>query len=313
MPATKRIQYHQYGGPELMRLEDFEPPAPGKGEVRVRVMAAAANPMDWKVRNGDTKLMTGRSFPRGLGHDFAGVVERVGDGVTHFQEGDAVFGAMSLKASGAFAQVVVADARQIVKKPADLSYEEAAALPTVGVTALQALVEKGKLKAGGSVFINGCLGGVGRTATQIAQLHGASVGGSCRPTAREDAEALGIAPVVDFDFDPASLKGEFDVVFDTAGTLALKAARTLLKPGGRIVDINGSPAKMARSAFPGPFQVHVTKYTTKDLEEVSQSAARGDLSLPVARTVPLTQAIDALTELEGKHTPRGGKLVITLQ
>ena len=121
MPTVKRIQYHEYGGPELMRLEDFEPAAPGKGDVLVRVLAAAANPMDWKVRNGDTKLMTGRRFPRGMGHDFAGIVEAVGEGVTRFQVGDAVLGATSMKASGAFAEMVVADEKQILAKPAELS------------------------------------------------------------------------------------------------------------------------------------------------------------------------------------------------
>jgi NADPH:quinone reductase-like Zn-dependent oxidoreductase len=213
----RRIQYHQYGGTELMRLEEFEPAPPGKGEVLVRVLAAAANPMDWKIRNGDTKILTGRRFPRGLGHDFAGVIEGVGKGVTNFTAGDSVLGATSMKASGAFAEMVVADQKQIVKKPAELSYEQAAALPTVGVTAWQAVVDKGNLRAGQSIFINGCLGGVGRAATQIALMQGASVAGSCRPGAEEEARVLGIAPVVDFDFDPAALKGNFDIVFDTAG------------------------------------------------------------------------------------------------
>lgn len=296
-----------------MHLEEFSPPALGAGQVLVRVLAAAANPMDWKIRNGDTKLMTGRRFPRGLGHDFAGTVEGVGSGVTRFAVGDAVLGAMSLKASGAFAEMVVAEERQIVNKPAELSYEQAAALPTVGVTALQALTGKGKRRAGESVFINGCLGGVGRTAAQIALMHGASVSGSCRATAQQEAEALGIALVVDFDFDPTTLEGKFDTVLDTAGTLSLNAARTLLKPGGIIVDINGSAAKMARSALPGPFTVLIAKYTAKDLDEVSAAAARGQLTVPIARTVPLAQAIEALAELEKNHIPKGGKLVITTQ
>lgn len=311
MPIMKRIQYHQYGGPEVLRLEEFSPAAPGGGEVLVRVLAAAANPMDWKIRNGDTKLMTGRKFPRGLGHDFAGTVEGVGPGVTRFAVGDAVLGAVSLKASGAFAEMVVADENQIVNKPAELSYEQAATLPTVGVTALQALVDKGQLQAGQSVFINGCLGGVGRTAAQIALTRGASVSGSCRATASQEAVDLGIAPVVDFDFDFSTLTGKFDIVFDTAGTLPLKDARTLLKPGGRILDINGSPAKMARGALPGPFNVLIAKYTSKDLDEISAAAARGQLTVPIARTVPLAQAIDALTELETRHNPKGGKLVVT--
>jgi NADPH:quinone reductase-like Zn-dependent oxidoreductase len=175
--VMQRIQYHQYGGPEVMRLEEAEPPAPGKGQVLVRVRAAAANPMDWKLRNGDSKLMTGRRFPRGIGNDFAGTVVAVGDGVTRFKVGDEVLGGASLRAPGAFAEMVAAGEKQVVAKPAGLSFEQAAALPTVGVTALQALMGKGKLKAGQSVFIHGCLGGVGRTAAQIARMPGNFEGG----------------------------------------------------------------------------------------------------------------------------------------
>jgi NADPH:quinone reductase-like Zn-dependent oxidoreductase len=313
MPMMKRIQYHRYGGPELMRLEEFEPAAPGKGQVLVRVLAAAANRLDWAVRNGDLRLLTGRRFPRGLGHDFAGVVERVGEGVTRFKTGDAVLGGMMPRPAGAFAEMGVADEKHIVKKPAELSYEEAATLPTVGVTALQAVLDKGKLQAGQSVFITGCLGGVGRTASQIALTHGAFVGGSCRDTAREDARALGIDPVVGFDFDPSLLERRFDLVVDAAGTLPVEVARMLLRAGGRIVDIHPSPMKMARSVFSRDFTVLIGNWKTKDLEELAQAAAHGKLTIPIARAVPLTQAIDALTELEEKHTPKGGKLVIAMQ
>jgi NADPH:quinone reductase-like Zn-dependent oxidoreductase len=313
----QKIEYDKYGGPELMHLDEVEPPVPGKGRVLVRVRAAAANPMDWKMRNGDARVMTGRRFPRGIGHDFAGTVVAVGEDVTRFKPGDEVLGAMTPKESGAFAEMVAADQKHIVKKPAGLSYEEAATLPTVGVAALQALIDKGKLKAGQSIFINGCLGGVGRAATQIARMHGASVGGSCRDTAIAEARALGIDPVVGFDFDPAPLKGRFDLVLDTAGTLPPKGARTLLKPGGHIVDINVNPAnmaaKMTRSVFSRPYQVLVSQYKSDDLEEVARAAAQGELTVPVARTVPLTQAIGALTELERAHTPKGGKLVIVPQ
>jgi NADPH:quinone reductase-like Zn-dependent oxidoreductase len=118
---------------------------------------------------------------------------------------------------------------------------------------------------------------------------------------------------MDFDFDPTPLKQSFDVVFDTAGTMPLSTARALLKPGGRIVDINGSAAKMARSVLPGPFQVLIAKYNSADLTEVARAAARCELQLPIARSVPLTQAITALTELECHQTPKGGKLVITTE
>jgi D-arabinose 1-dehydrogenase-like Zn-dependent alcohol dehydrogenase len=213
MTTMKRIQYHQYGGPGVMRFEDFEPTRPGPGEVLVRVKAAAANPMDWKIRNGEMKIMTGRKFPRGLGHDFAGVVAAVGAHVTRLGVGDEVLGGASLKAAGAFAEMVVAEEKAVVTKPANLSWEEAAAIPIVGLTAFQAMVNTSKLHAGHAVFIHGCLGGVGRSAAQIAVAHGATVGGSCRGTAAHEAHDLGIAPIVEFDFDAMKLAGRFDVVF----------------------------------------------------------------------------------------------------
>ena len=308
----KRIQYHQYGGPDVMRLEDFEPACPGVGEVLVRVRAAAANPYDWKVRNGEMKIMTGRKFPRGVGYDFAGVVEAVGQGVTGLSVGDEVLGAAQIKASGAFAEMVVAGERGVAKKPAQLSFAEAAAIPTVGVAALQALVNKGKLQAGQAVFVHGCLGGVGRAAVQIASTRGAAVvAGSCRASAMQDARDLGIAPVVEFDSIPTTLKGKFDIVFDTVGTLPPKTARMLLKSGGRIVDIVPSAPKFVKSVLPGPYNVVIAQHNAKDLDELARACAQGTLRLPIAQTVPLRDAIAALTELERNNTPRGGKLIIT--
>ncbi|MFG2952197.1 NADP-dependent oxidoreductase [Streptomyces sp. NPDC048291] len=311
MTTLKRIQYHRYGGPEVMRCEDFEPARPGPGEVLVRVKAAAANPMDWKIRSGEMKIMTGRRFPRGLGHDFSGVVAAVGDGVTRLGVGDEVLGGASIKAAGAFAEMVVAEEKAVVRKPANLSWEEAAALPIVGLTAFQAVVGKGRLRAGQSLFVHGCLGGVGRSAAQIALAHGVSVGGSCRGTAAHEAHDLGIAPVVGFDFDATELARRFDVVLDTAGTLPVGAARTLLGPGGRVIDINPTPGKFLRSALQGSYQVLIAKTGVEDLDAVAQAAGRGTLRLPVARVVPLGRAIEALTELERDRTPKGGKLVIT--
>ncbi|MFD5747587.1 NADP-dependent oxidoreductase [Streptomyces sp. NPDC127033] len=314
MTAIKRIQYHRYGGPEVMRFEDFEPTRPGPGEVLVRVKAAAANPMDWKIRNGEMKIMTGRQFPRGLGHDFAGVVAAVGAHVGRLGVGDEVLGGAGIKAAGAFAEMVVAEEKAVVAKPVSLSWEEAAAIPVVGLTAFQALVGTGKLRAGQAVFIHGCLGGVGRSAAQIAVAHGATVGGSCRGgVAVREAHDLGLSPIVDFDFDATKLAGRFDIVFDTAGTLPVTAARALLKPGGRIIDINPTPAKFLRSALPGPYRVLIGKPVVEDLDAVAQAAGKGILRLPVARAVPLGKAIAALTELERNRTPKGGKLVITTE
>ncbi|WP_234544540.1 NAD(P)-dependent alcohol dehydrogenase [Streptomyces shenzhenensis] len=313
MTTVKRIQYHQYGGPEVMRLEEFEPAPPGAGEVLVRVRAAAVNPMDFGIRAGRMKHVTGRRFPRAMGYDFAGVVEAVGDRVTRLRVGDEVLGGTSIKSAGAFADVIVAQEKGIVTKPANLSFEDAAALPTVGITALQALVAKGKLRPGQAVFVHSCLGGVGRSAVQIALAHQATVAGSCRDTARSEAYDLGIEPVVDFSFDAASLAGRFDLVLDAGGphSLPVKTARTMLRPGGRIVSVLPTPANLVRSALPGPYQAVIARPVTEDLEEVARAAGRGTLRLPVARVVPLSQAIPALTELEQGRAAKRGKLIIT--
>lgn len=307
----KRIQYHQYGGPEVMRLEDFEPAPLGPDEVLVRVRAAAANPMDFGIRAGAMKVVTGRGFPRAMGNDFAGIVEAVGDSTTRLQVGDEVLGGAPIRSAGAFADVVVAEENGVVTKPADLSFEDSAALPTPAITALQALVKKGRLQRRQAVFVHSCLGAVGRAAAQIALARGATVGGSCRSTAEDEARELGIDPVVGFDVDPVPLRGRFDLVIDTAGTLPVKTARTMLKPGGHVVGIHPTPANFVRSALPGPYHVLIARPVTDDLETVAAAAGRGTLRLPIARTVALSEAIPALTDVEHNRLDKRGKLIIT--
>ena len=165
----KRVQYLRYGAPEELRLDEVKQPDPGRGQIRVLVRAATANPMDWKIRRGEMKAISGFRFPRGLGHDFAGVVDAVGPGVDRLKVGDEVFGVTSISQAGAFAEYVVADEKNVGLKPPSISFEQAAALTIVGLTAWKALVAKARLSAGQSVFITGCLGGVGRSAVHIAR------------------------------------------------------------------------------------------------------------------------------------------------
>ena len=312
MPTLRRIQYHQYGGPEVMQLEDFDPEKLAADDVRVRVRAASANPMDFGIRNGKMKMVTGHSFPRAMGYDFAGIVEAVGDNVTRLHVGDEVLGGASIKESGAFADVVVAEQKAVVKKPAGLSFEAAAAIPVAAGTAYQALFTKAQLRPGESVFVHASLGAVGRSAVQLASAHGATVAGSCRAGSADEARALGIDPIVDFDFDfdPTALTRRFDVVLDAAGKLPISKARKILAPRGRIVSVKPSPANVARSALPGPFQVVIARAVTADIDAIAQAAAEGHLRLPIAQAVPLSQAIPALTELERNGSAKRGKLII---
>lgn len=308
----RRIQYHQYGGPEVLRLEEWQPARPGPGEVLVRVRAAGVNPMDIGIHHGRVKSLTGRKFPRGLGHDFSGVVEAVGDGVTRLRPGDEVQGVTSLKAAGAFADMVVAEEMNVVHKPANLSWEHAATLGIASGTAYQGL-KRAKLQSGQAVFVTGVLGAVGRSVAQIAMADGATVSGSCRESAWQDAHDLGVSPVVGFDFDAQKLRGRFDIVFDTSGKLPIATSRTLLKPGGRIIDIVPTPAKFARSALSRSYQVVIGKPNRQDAEEIARLAKDGVLRPLISQTVPLEEAIPALTELERNRTPGTGKLVFTMK
>ena len=305
----QRIQYHRYGGPEVLCLEDFTLPDPGPGQIRVRVKAAAANPMDWKMFKGEMKLMTGQTFPRGLGHDFAGVVEAVGPSVTRFKVGDEVYGAAGLKAAGAFADALVTDDKMVFLKPQSLSFEEAAALPVVAGTAWTALIDKAKLQAGQRVFIAGCLGGVGRIAVQIAGIRGAEVTGSCSASRRNEALALGIQEVVDYrTFNTNTYRGCFDVVFDTHGALSLSQCGALLKRSGVALHIVPTPLKMLWSLLSPRHQTVMGHVTTQFVEAVEQ----GKLTPTIGRIVPLSEAISAIIELEKTSSPSGKLVVIPM-
>jgi NADPH:quinone reductase-like Zn-dependent oxidoreductase len=308
----KRIQYHRYGGPGEMRLEEFEPASPAAGQIAVRVKAASVNKVDWVVRNGGLKLVTGRRFPRAMGTDFAGVIEAVGPSVTRLKVGDDVFGTTPMRESGAFAEALVTNENLTIQKPATLSFELAATLPVVTVTAWRALIEKAQLKPGQAIFVNGCLGNVGRAAVQLAKMMGASVAGSCRGSAIAEARALGVDPVVDFarlELEP--LRGRFDVVFDTPSKLSFKQGNALLKRGGVVIGTEPTPATMLRSRFSRRYKLIFGTQTPDVLTKVADLTAAGHLQPMIGKVVPLSQAIAAITDLELNGRP-DGKLVIVV-
>lgn len=308
----QRIEYSRYGGPERMRLADFEPAAPGPDEVRVSVHAAAINPVDWKVRRGDMKLMTGRRFPRAMGQEFSGVIDAVGSAVTRLRVGDEVFGTVEMKASGAFAEQVVTAEKLVVGKPRGLPFEQAACLCVAPVGAWRGLVDKAQLASGQQVFVAGCCGAVGRAAVQLAKARGASVAGSCGASDLEAARALGVEPVIDYARDDvASLNGRFDVVFDTAGQLSIAQGLALLKPGrGRLLDINFTPARMLRGLLTPRYKVVMATPSAEVLEAVAAAAASGTLQVEVGRTGPLSQAIALITDLEHGRKGRGRSVIV---
>lgn len=307
----KRIQYHRYGGPEELRLEEVERPTPAKDEVLVRIVAAAANPMDWGIRQGNIRLLTGPRFPRGLGHDFAGVVEAVGEGVTAFAAGDEVLGATDLRQAGAFAEAVAVKAKLVFHKPAGLPFEQAAALTIPAATAYTALVTKGRLASGQSVFISGCLGAVGRAGAQIALGRGARVTGSCSAAARGEALSLGLEQAVDYrEFDPDAFRGRFDLVFDAAGALSPRECATMLRRGGVALHVTKPFSNMVRFLFSRRHKMVFAQQSPEVMAELIAAAEQGSLGAAIGKRVPLSEAIPALVALEQRGQPKGKLLVL---
>ena len=306
----KRIQYHRYGGPETMKLEDFELRTPGKGEVAVKVNFASINPIDWKVRNGALKMVTGKTFPRALGSDFSGTVIAVGPGVTRVKVGDAVFGLAQIKEGGAIGEAVIAPETFLAKKPDSISFEEAACLGTPGVTAWNGLVGKAGLKRGQRLFINGCSGSVGESAVQIACMLGATVSGSCSADSAQRARDLGVETVFDYRTTDLSKLGErYDVVYDTSATMEVAVGLGLLRKGGVFLDINPTPIKFIRALFNRRLKPIVCTARADILDGLARAAGEGKLKLQIAKIVPLKDAIPLVTALEQGRKLNGKGLV----
>jgi NADPH:quinone reductase-like Zn-dependent oxidoreductase len=220
-----------------------------------------------------------------------------------------VFGAAGF-AAGAFGEAVITKEKYLTAMPDGVSFEQAATLPVAGLTALQAL-NKARIGPGHRVFISGVQGGVGQFAAQLAALRGATVTGSARDVNAAQDAGLPVDQVVPFDFNPELLKPGFDLVFDTAGKLPTATSRQLVRGGGQVIDIVPSATKMLRIIRYRQFKGHMGSLRSSDLDVLGRLVASGDLHVAIARTVPLKDAIDALTELEQHGTPKGGKLVVT--
>jgi NADPH:quinone reductase-like Zn-dependent oxidoreductase len=306
----KRIQYDRYGGAELMRLDDFELATPRKGQVAVKVRFAAINPIDWKLRNGQMKLVTGNAFPRAMGMDLSGTVISVGPGVTRFQPGDAVFGLAPFKEAGALAEAAVTNETSLARKPDNVSFEDAACLGTPGVTAWNGLMDKAAPTVDRHVFINGCMGAVGEAAVQIARMHGSIVSGSCRAGAMERARSLGVQTVFDYrTTDLTTISERFDVVYDTAATMTTAVGLGLLRKGGVFLDIDPTPGKFIRSIFNRRLKPIVCTPRPDILDSLARAAGEGKYRLPIGEVVPLSKAIQLIAALEAGRK-LGGKSVV---
>jgi len=307
---VERLEYDAYGGPDVVRVRPFALREPRADELVVRVAAASINPMDWKIRSGTMKMMTGSSFPRAMGTDFAGTVEAVGAKVSEFKPGDAVVGTVPMKESGAFAPRLVTKHNLVVEKPDSLSFAEAASLPIAGVTAWHALVKSAGLRRGQKLLINGAMGAVGRAAIEIAREIGADITGRVGPESASQARLLGLSRVLDYTQPlPPSLNGTFDVVFDANGSLSVSDGDQLIKRGGVIVDIVPTQSKFLKALVSRSHKLVFADMKSDNLRRVVDLAAAGKLAIPIAQTVSLPDAPALLASLEqGKRL--SGKAII---
>jgi NADPH:quinone reductase-like Zn-dependent oxidoreductase len=322
----KAIVIDRYGTADVLRLEEVPAPVPGDGEVLVRVRASSVNPYDWHFLTGLPKLFRPVfGFPRPkhriLGADLAGQVEAVGKAVTRFRPGDEVYGVTT---AGAYAEYAAVAEAELVPKPAGLTFEQAAAVPMAGHTALQALRDKGRVAPGQRALINGASGGVGTLAVQIAKSMGAEVTGVCSTANVDLVRSLGADRVIDYTRDDFTAgPPRYHLVFDNVGNRSLAAYRRALEPKGIYLASFGQPEHkwlgpigiLAKMALLSPFvsQKMITftsRPTTADLLALTALIEAGSLAPVVDRAYPLAQVPDAFRYLEQWHAR--GKVVITI-
>lgn len=324
--TMKAIVYRCYGSPDVLKLEEIGKPAVGDDEILVKVRAAGVNPLDWHYMRGSPYFMrlgTGLGKPGDirLGADFAGNVEAVGKNVTGFNIGDAVFGG----AKGAFAEyVTVRKDRAIAHMPENLSYEQAATVSVAAVTALQALRDHGKVKAGHKVLINGASGGVGTFAVQIARSFGAEVTGVCSTRNLEMVKSIGADHVIDYrkeDYTRGSRK--YDVIIDMVGNRSLLENRKVLAPEGVMVIVGGPPgdwlgpmARPLQAMLLSPFVdqdlvMILAKLDPDDLRTLAGMMADGAVTPVIDRSFALEDVPDAIRYSEEGHAR--GKIVVSVE
>jgi NADPH:quinone reductase-like Zn-dependent oxidoreductase len=316
---VKAIVSPRYGSPDVLELREVERPVPAPDRVLVRVRAASLNASDKHALRGRPRVL--RAMMGGLrrpkdprrGGDVAGVVEAVGSEVTTFSVGDEVFGS----GLGAFAEYVAPLAKNLVPKPARLTFEEAAAIPVAGVTALQALRDHGKLQPGQKVLVNGAGGGVGTFLVQIAKALGGEVTAVCGPGSVELVRASGADRVIDYtqeDFTTAG--GPYDLIVDNATTRSARTMRSLLTREGTLVKVGAVKINLLRLFWPAVYDTFVPQKLTMfiakingdDLAHLGRLAEEGALRPAIERTYPLADTADAYRHMNAGHVR--GKLVI---
>jgi NADPH:quinone reductase-like Zn-dependent oxidoreductase len=322
----KAIIHTQYGSPDILQFKEVEKPLPRDNEVLIKVQAASVNTLDLALRGPLlARIITGGLLkpndPR-LGVDLAGQVEAIGSNVTQFQPGDEVFG----ECKGAFAEYACADENKLALKPANLSFEAAAAVPVAALTALQGLRDKGQIQPGQQVLIHGASGGVGSFAVQLAKAFGAEVTALCSTRNVDQARAIGADHVIDYTQEDCTRNGQrYDMILAVNGYHPISAYRRALRPTGRFVLVGASRAHIYKALLQalllGPVIsrtgkqkmgfMGIAKINQKDLVYVKELLEAGKVAPVIEKRYPLAETAEALRYLDQGHAR--GKVVITVE
>jgi NADPH:quinone reductase-like Zn-dependent oxidoreductase len=320
----KAILYTKYGSPDVLRLTEIEKPVPSEDQLLVKVMAASANPLDWRrLRAKPFLVRLGEGFfaPKNpkLGADVAGRVEAVGANVTEFKPGDEVFGSVG---AGGFAEYVCVREKNLSLKPPHVSFEAAAAAPVVGFTALQGLRDTGQIRAGQKVLINGAAGGIGTFAVQIAKSYGTEVAGVCSTRNLELVRSIGADHVVDYTREDFTRNGRhYDLIYDAIGNRSVLDFRRALAPQGICVVAGFTTVpRLLEHGLLGPLLsksggkrvglMATAKTTKEDLLVLKELLETGKVVPVIDRCYPLSETAEALRYLEKGHAR--GKVIITV-
>ena len=321
----KAIVYTKYGSPDVLELKEVEKPTPKENEVLIKVRAASVNPLDWHYLRGKPLFMrlmgAGLLKPKNkiLGVDIAGRVETVGRNVKQLQPGDEVFGGGEFL--GGFAEYVCVSENKLALKPANITFEEAAAVPIAAVTALQGLRDKGQIQQGQKVLINGAGGGVGTFAVQIAKSFGAEVTGVCSTSKVEIVRSIGADRVIDYTQEDFTKNGQrYNLIIDAAAYRSILDQKRALSPKGIYVMVGGSMARMFQVLFLRPWismtgskkiGVMLANINKKDLVFMKELLEAGKVVPVIDRRYPLSEVAEAIRYLEEGHAR--GKVIITFE
>ena len=321
----KAVVYRRHGPVDVLQIEEIETPVPADEEVLIRIRAASVNPLDWRLMIGKPAIIRlvfmrrKKKFKR-PGVDFAGTIEAVGGAVTQFKPGDAVYGSCR----GAFAEYAIAPQSAVAMKPANMTFEQAAAVPMTGYTALQALRDTGRLRSGQKVLINGAAGGIGSIAVQIAKSFGAEVTGVCSPKSVDMVRSIGADRVIDYTRDDFTRSGDqYDLIIDIVGNRSLSAFRRALKPHGVYVAVGGPQGSWV--AFLGrllaipirsrlssrKLRIMMAKRSQEDLNLLRELMEAGKVTPVIDRRYQLGEIRDAFRYMQEGHAR--GKVVVAVE